>query len=119
MGVGMLCGGWLISRLPASFSPWARRGLVPLVGMLASGLVFELGLLAGDPQVTLAAFVLAVGFLVRAKPRSGPRSSSLAGRYGGTAAGLMNTGGNAGGTIVTDTHAALEQPGRPAITAPT
>ena len=26
MGAGMLCGGWLTSRVPASFSPWARRG---------------------------------------------------------------------------------------------
>ena len=54
MGAGMLCGGWLTSRVPAFFSPWARRAIVPMVGMLASGAVFELGLLAANPKATIA-----------------------------------------------------------------
>ena len=99
MGVGMLCGGWLISRLPESFSPWARRGLVPLSCMLASGLVFELGLMAASPRVTLAAFVLAAGLLGACEAAFWTTVVELGGAYGGTAAGLMNTGGNAGGTL--------------------
>ena len=100
MGAGMICGGWLTDHVPAVFSPWARRALVPLLGMFASGGVFELGLLAAR----------------RRRPRwrrlsSRPRllgaceaafwttAVELGGPYGGTAAGLMNTGGNAGGAF--------------------
>ena len=99
MGAGMLCGGWLTSQVPATFSPWMRRGLVPLLGMFASGGVFELGLLASKPQVTLAAFVLAAAFLGACEAAFWTTAVELGGPYGGTAAGLMNTGGNAGGTL--------------------
>ena len=100
MGVGMISGGWLADRVPRSFSPRMRRALVPVLGMIASGVVFELGLLAPD-AADHAGGVHRLGRLARrsAKPASGRRSSSWAVPYGGTAAGLMNTGGNAGGTL--------------------
>ena len=99
MGAGMLCGGWLTSLVPARFSPWARRGLVPLLGMFASGGVFELGLLASNPQVTIAAFVLSAALLGLCEAAFWTTAVELGGPYGGSAAGLMNTGGNAGGAI--------------------
>jgi MFS transporter, ACS family, D-galactonate transporter len=99
MGAGMLCGGWLTSRVPARFSPWARRGLVPLLGMFASGGVFELGLLASNPQVTIAAFVLSAALLGLCEAPFWTTAVELGGPYGGSAAGLMNTGGNAGGAL--------------------
>jgi ACS family glucarate transporter-like MFS transporter len=99
MGAGMICGGWLTSQVPASFSAWARRGLVPLLGMFASGAVFELGLLAQNPQVTLGAFVLSAACLGLCEAAFWTTAVELGGAYGGTAAGLMNTGGNAGGAI--------------------
>ena len=49
MGAGMLGGGWLADRVPRRFSPRTRRALVPVVGMIASGTIFELGLLAPAP----------------------------------------------------------------------
>ena len=99
MGAGMFCGGWLTSQVPARFSPWARRGLVPLLGMFASGGVFEMGLLVSNPQATLAAFILSAAFLGLCEAAFWTTAVELGGRYGGTAAGLMNTGGNAGGAI--------------------
>ena len=99
MGAGMLCGGWLTSLVPESLSPWARRGLVPTLGMFASGGVFELGLLASNPQVTVAAFVLSAALLGLCEAAFWTTAVELGGPYGGTAAGLMNTGGNAGGAI--------------------
>ncbi len=99
MGVGMVCGGWLADRVPPSFSPRARRGLVPICGMIASGVVFELGLLAADSQLTLAAFAVAAALIGACEWAFWTTVVELGGPYGGTAAGLMNTGGNAGGTL--------------------
>ena len=99
MGAGMLCGGWLMSRVPARFSPWARRAIVPMVGMLASGVVFEMGLLASNPNATIAAFVLSAGLLGLCEAAFWTTAVELGGPFGGSAAGLMNTGGNAGGAI--------------------
>ncbi len=99
MGAGMLCGGWLMSRVPARFSPWARRAIVPMVGMLASGAVFELGLLASNPQATIVAFVLSAALLGLCEAAFWTTAVELGGPFGGSAAGLMNTGGNAGGAI--------------------
>jgi ACS family D-galactonate transporter-like MFS transporter len=99
MGAGMLCGGWLTGLVPARLSPWARRGLVPLLGMFASGGVFELGLLSSNPQVTIAAFIVSAALLGLCESPFWTTAVELGGPYGGTAAGLMNTGGNAGGAI--------------------
>lgn len=99
MGVGMLSGGWLADHLPRGFSPWARRALVPMLGMVASGLVFEIGLAAENPQSTVVAFTLSAAILGMCEASFWTTVVELGGPYGGTAAGLMNTGGNAGGTL--------------------
>ena len=79
MGVGMISGGWLADRVPRSFSPRTRRALVPVVGMIASGVVFELGLLAPECSESrwsrLSSRPRCSAF---AKPASGRRSSSWA-----------------------------------------
>jgi MFS transporter, ACS family, D-galactonate transporter len=99
MGVGMLCGGWLADRLPQTFSHWARRALVPMFGMFASGVTFEIGLLADSPQAMLAAFVISAAILGACEAAFWTTAVELGGVFGGTAAALMNTGGNAGGTL--------------------
>jgi len=99
MGVGMVCGGWLADQVPASFSPRVRRRLVPVAGMIASGVIFELGLLSADMTVTLSAFVIAAAFLGACEGAFWTTVVELGGSLGGTAAGVMNTGGNAGGTL--------------------
>jgi MFS transporter, ACS family, D-galactonate transporter len=99
MGIGMLVGGWLADRLPAGLSPRWRRALVPVLGMIASGGVFELGLLGPDARITLAAFTLSAGLLGLAESGFWTTVVELGRPFGGTAAGLMNTGGNAGGTL--------------------
>jgi MFS family permease len=99
MGAGMLGGGWLADRLPRALSPWSRSAVVPMLGMFASGLVFEAGLVAGSPKATLAAFVVSATLLGACEASFWTTVVDLGGRLGGTAAGLMNTGGNAGGTL--------------------
>src|SRR5262249_22111270 len=99
MGVGMLSGGWLADRVPRSLSPRLQKALVPVLGMIASGAVFELGLLGPDARVTLAAFTLSAGLLGLCEAGYWTTVVELGHPFGGTAAGLMNTGGNAGGTL--------------------
>jgi MFS family permease len=99
MGVGMVGGGWLAGRIPQSLSPRWRQALVPVLGMIASGLVFELGLVVPDARITLAAFTLSAGLLGLCEAGYWTTVVELGRPYGGSAAGLMNTGGNAGGTL--------------------
>jgi MFS transporter, ACS family, D-galactonate transporter len=99
MGVGMLSGGWLADRVPRTLAPRTRRALVPVLGMIASGSVFELGLIAPRAQFTLVAFVIAAALLGLCEAGFWTTVVEIGGRFGGTAAGLMNTGGNAGGTL--------------------
>ena len=99
MGLGMVSGGWLADNVPRRFSPRIRRALVPVLGMIGSGLVFELGLLAPNPQATLAAFALAAALIGACEGGFWTASVELGTPFGGTAAGLMNTGGNLGGTL--------------------
>jgi MFS family permease len=99
MGAGMIGGGWLADHVPRSLSPRMRRALVPVLGMIASGVVFELGLLVPDARMTLAAFTLSAGLLGLCEAGYWTTVVELGHPFGGTAAGLMNTGGNGGGTL--------------------
>ena len=99
MGVGMMSGGWLADHVPRSLSPWARRAIVPVVGMVASGIVFELGILATSPRATLLAFAISAALLGTCEAPFWTTAVQLGGTSGATAAGMMNTGGNAGGTL--------------------
>jgi MFS family permease len=100
MGGGMICGGWLTDRAGRSFaSRRLRRAVVPVLAMIGSGAVFELGLLAPDPQVTLGAFTIAAGLIGACEGAFWTTGVELGGRFGGTTAGLMNAGGNFGGCL--------------------
>lgn len=99
MGVGMISGGWLADRVPHSITPRLRRALVPVIGMIASGIVFELGLLGPNPRSTLAAFAVAAALIGACEGSFWTIVVELGRRFGGTTAALMNTGGNAGGTL--------------------
>ena len=67
--------------------------------MIASGIVFELGLLGPNPRITLAAFTISAALLGLCEAGFWTSVVELGHPFGGTAAGLMNTGGNAGGTL--------------------
>jgi MFS transporter, ACS family, glucarate transporter len=99
MGIGMIFGGWLADRVSGSVAGRARRGLVPGLGMIASGLVFELGVLSSDSHMMMAAFTLSAGLLGICEAAFWTTIVELGTPRGGLAAGLMNMGGNAGGLL--------------------
>jgi len=99
MGVGMVFGGFLADRVPKRFSPRMRGALVPALAMILSGAVLCAGLLATDPRITLQAIALSAFCIGACEGSFWTTSVGLGGRYGGIVAGLMNCGGNAGGTL--------------------
>jgi MFS family permease len=70
-----------------------------MLAMIGSGAVFELGLLAPNPHVTLVAFTIAAGLIGACEGAFWTTGVELGGRYGGTTGALMNAGGNLGGTL--------------------
>ena len=67
--------------------------------MITSGLVFECGLLTDDTRLMLASFTLAAALIGACEGGFWTTIVEIGGPYGGSAAGLMNMGGNAGGTV--------------------
>jgi MFS family permease len=97
-GVGMVLGGWLADRA----ARWPGRnaiGLVPVAGLVGSSVVLIAGLWTSHPELTLACFVTAMMALGMCEGPCWTTAVAIGGRRGGTAAALMNTGGNAGGLI--------------------
>jgi MFS family permease len=99
MGAGMVLGGWLSDRARKWLGP--RRGLtfVPVAGLTLAALLTPCGLLLREPAGVVAVFALA---MVAAGMTEGPSWTAavlIGGRSGGTAAGVMNTGGNAVGLL--------------------
>ena len=99
MGAGMISGGWLADHAPRSFSPWWRRAAVPVLGMIGSGVVFELGLLGTSAQATLAALAVSAALVGACEASFWTTVVRIGRPFGGTAAGLMNTGANLGGAV--------------------
>jgi MFS family permease len=97
-GVGMVLGGWLADRTarwPGRFS----RALVPVSGFIGSAAVLMAGLMTTHAQLTLVCFIGAMVALGMIEGPSWTTAVQLGGRRGGMAAGVMNTGGNAGGLL--------------------
>jgi MFS transporter, ACS family, D-galactonate transporter len=99
MGVGMGLGGWLSDRFVQAFGPRRGRAIVPVAGMLGGAVLLGLGLLATDPEWIVVLFALALTAVGSVEGPFWTTAQELGGRYGGTSAGIVNTGGNGGGMI--------------------
>ena len=99
MAAGMLCGGWISDRLQHVYGYRLGRTLVPVGGMLAGAALLGLGLLAEDPNYIVFWFSLAMAAVGATEGPLWATAIDLGGRHGATAAGIFNTGGNAGGAI--------------------
>jgi MFS family permease len=97
--VGMALGGWLSDRLVQAYGYRWGRALVPVGGMLASGGMLCLGLQATEPIWIVVCFSLALGAVGATEGPFWMTAVELGSGRGGTAAGILNTGGNAGGLL--------------------
>ncbi len=96
---GMAFGGWLSDRLQRRYGYRRGRAIVPVFGMIGSAVFLVAGLAATQPGWIVAWFSLAVGSVGMCEGPFWTTAIELGGARGGTAAGICNTGGNAGGLV--------------------
>jgi len=99
MAVGMPLGGWLTDRLEHLFGPRRGRKIMPMFGMLSGAGLLMLGVFASDPAWIVTWFALALGAVGTAEGAFWVTAIELGVRRGGSSAAILNTGGNAGGTL--------------------
>jgi MFS family permease len=99
MGAGMVLGGWLSDKLERIHGArWGRR-IVPIGGMAAGAALLWLGVRMQDEVWIVALFAMAMAGVGAAEGPHWATAVELGGRRGGSAAGILNTGGNVGGVL--------------------
>jgi MFS family permease len=93
MAFCMPIGGWLSDRFRA------RPAVVPMFGMLLGAALLGCGVLAKTPFWIVFWFSLALGAVGAAEAAFWSTVVTVGGPFGGTAAAIMNTGGNGGGML--------------------
>lgn len=93
MAFCMPVGGWLADRLRP------RRALVPVCGMVLGALLLGGGVMAKTPFWIVLWFSLALGAVGAAEGSFWSTAVEAGGKFGGTAAAIVNTGGNGGGML--------------------
>ncbi len=99
MGAGMFAGGWLADRLQARWGRRRGRKLVPAGGMALGAGLLLLGLAFSDPIWIVLCSALALAAVGASEGPFWTMAVELGGARGGTAAGILNTGGNAVGLL--------------------
>jgi sugar phosphate permease len=103
MAVGMPLGGWLSDAVGLRYGRRLGRALVPAGGMLLSAALLFAGVIAvqmkAAPVWIVTWFSLALGAIGAVEGPTWSTAIELGRRHGSTAAGICNTGGNAGGTL--------------------
>lgn len=99
LGVGMPVGGWLADRTQRRHSGRMGWALVPGIAMaLSAGFLF-LGVTAREPLWVVILFALAMFALGASESSFWQAAVELGGCRGGTAAAIINTGGNGIGLL--------------------
>jgi MFS family permease len=99
MAAGMVVGGWLSDRAMRRFGPFRGLAAVPVGGLLIGAAVTVLGALATQSPVIVASFAIAMAAVGSTEGAFWTAAVGLGGRMGGSAAGILNTGGNAVGLL--------------------
>ena len=99
MAVGMATGGWISDLMVRMFGYRVGRAAVPIAGMLIGGGILPFGIAAEQPERIVACFSIALAAVGATEATFWTTAQELGGRRGGTAAGILNTGGNVGGLI--------------------
>jgi MFS transporter, ACS family, D-galactonate transporter len=97
--IAMPLGGWLSARLEVKRGRRTGRACVAGLGMLGAVVFLVAGLLIQAQPWTVIAFTLALASLGLSEAAFWQTAIELGGARGGTAAALMNTGGNGIGLL--------------------
>jgi MFS transporter, ACS family, glucarate transporter len=97
--IGAALGGWICDKLCARMGlRWGCRWPA-IIGMLLSAVLLISGALMSEPYIAMLMFVFCFLFNQMTEGAYWATSIAIGGRYCGTAAGIMNTGGNISGVI--------------------
>jgi MFS family permease len=99
MAICMPLGGWLTDRSQRLPGRASAHSLVPRVGMTASSVLLLIGIFATQPFWIVLWFTLSLGVLGLCEGAFWTTAVELGGTLGGTAAAIMNTGGNGIGLL--------------------
>lgn len=103
MAIGMPLGGWLSDRIARLHGYRLGRVIVPACGMSLATVLLACGIIAANtsasPATIVTLFSLSLGAMGAVEGPIWASAIHLGGRRGSTAAGICNTGGNAGGTL--------------------
>jgi ACS family glucarate transporter-like MFS transporter len=96
MAVGMVAGGWLSDRLLRPCGYRIGRAIVPMAGMTAGAVLLILSFFTENPEWIVFWFALSMAAVGTSEGPFWATAVELGRGRGGTAAGVMNTGGNLG-----------------------
>ncbi|CAN5247485.1 MFS transporter [soil metagenome] len=99
MGVGMVLGGWLADRAIAKLGPRFGSITVPVIGLLLGAAATVAGAFITDAGMIVCCFAVAMGGIGLSEAAYWMVVVSIHRHRGGTAAAIMNTGGNAIGLL--------------------
>jgi MFS transporter, ACS family, D-galactonate transporter len=99
MAVGMTSGGRIADLIQTRIGGNLGRRLTPFCGMVASALLFALGVASDNPTMIVALFALSMGALGMAESSFWVTGVELGGKRGGLSGAILNTGGNAVGFL--------------------
>jgi MFS family permease len=99
MAMCMPLGGWFTDKARKQLDPTLGRTLIPPMAMTASAVLLLLGILAAQPPWIVLWFTLSLGVLGLCEGAFWTTAVELGGTRGGTAAAIMNTGGNGIGLL--------------------
>jgi MFS family permease len=99
MGAGMVVGGRLSDRMAARLGMRAGLAVVPVVGLLLAAAATACGAFSTIPVLILAWFAVAMAAAGLGEGSYWTAAVRIGGERGGTAAAILNTGGNAGGLL--------------------
>jgi MFS family permease len=99
LAIGMLVGGWLADRAQRRLGTRWGYCLVPMSGLSFGAVFLFLGVAASDPLWIVAYFTLSMGAVGVSESSFWQTAVQLGGHRGGTAAAILNTGGNGVGLL--------------------
>lgn len=99
MAAGMFAGGWICDRMELRLGRRRGRGILSLAGLTAAAVFLGLGVVAHQFGWVLTWFMAATAALGLCEAAFWTTATEVGGPRGGTAAAILNTGGNGGGLL--------------------
>ncbi len=99
MAICMPLGGWVSDQMERRYGRVVGRKIVPMGGMVMSAALLGLGLMTREPAMMVFWFALSLGAVGAAEGPFWLTAVELGGTRGGSAAAIVNTGGNGIGLL--------------------